>query len=146
MQVVAALLDEHRLVDAGVGEGAQVLAELRRCADPACAAAQDLRAHSSRTLCTRSQMFVRPGRASRSVKVAERELEEAKAVGAPAKRFRLVGMAREAGHHRDVWVDGLADRHALALERLVVVRHPVLASAGSTNANVNAPSPSCAAR
>src|SRR5262249_57491837 len=59
------------------------------------------------------------------VVVGERELEEAEAVVAGTARFHCVRVTGEAGDHRDVRVDGVADGHALSLERLVVVGDPV---------------------
>ena len=60
------------------------------------------------------------------VVVAEAELEELEAIEAAAERLVGVFVAGEAGDHGDVRVDGVADRHAFVLERLVVVGHPVL--------------------
>jgi hypothetical protein len=57
--------------------------------------------------------------------MAEGELEEAEAVGAAPLRFGLVGMAGEGGDHGDIGVHRVPDGHALLLERLVVVVHPL---------------------
>ena len=57
----------------------------------------------------------------------EREAEEVEAFLAAAERFGSVGVHGEARHHRDVGVDGVADRDAfVALDDRVVVVHPVL--------------------
>ena len=82
----------------------------------------------SRTFWNAFQMLVRPGVClPKHVVMPERELEEAEAVGAAALRLGGVAMAGEAGDHGDVRVHRVADRHALPLEGLVVVVHPVLA-------------------
>src|SRR5947209_17246943 len=60
-----------------------------------------------------------------NVMMREAVAEEPQAVLAAAARFRLVGVEREAGHHRDVWIDGMADRHAFLLEDAVVVIDPL---------------------
>ena len=127
MQIIAALLDEHRLVDAGVCELPQVRAQLLRRADATGTAAErlesDLVAHGLVALPdVRAAGLV----LAEPVEVTERELEEPEAVRAAAQRLLLVRMTGEARHHGDVRVDGVADRHALALERIVVVLHPVL--------------------
>ena len=59
------------------------------------------------------------------VVVAERELKEAEAVGAAGSGFLRIRMTREPGDHGDVRVHRVADRHALRLERLVVILDPM---------------------
>src|SRR5690606_7495170 len=59
------------------------------------------------------------------VQAAERKAEELEAFEAAAHRGLAVAMAREARHHADVRVHGVADRHALlALDDRVVLVHP----------------------
>jgi hypothetical protein len=57
--------------------------------------------------------------------VGEREVEELESFA--SARFRLGGVVvhREARHHGDVRIDDLGQRHALVLERRVVVVDPV---------------------
>ena len=71
-------------------------------------------------------MLVTPGRCSPKMRdVAERVTEEAEAIEAAADRLLLIGVARHAGHHRDIRIDAVADRHALRrLDDVVVFLHP----------------------
>ena len=60
------------------------------------------------------------------VVVAERIAEELEALGAAPPRLVAILVAREAGHHGDVGVHRVADRHALvALDDLVVFVRPL---------------------
>ena len=61
-----------------------------------------------------------------NVMMREPVAEEAQPVLAAAARFLLIRMHREAGHHRDVGIDGMADRHAFLLEDAVIVVNPLL--------------------
>ncbi len=59
------------------------------------------------------------------VVVAKRVTEEAEAVETAAARLLAVRMARETGHHGDVGVDGVTQRHArIRLDDVVVFGHP----------------------
>src|ERR1700730_556468 len=51
--------------------------------------------------------------------------EEPQAILAAAARFLFIGVYREAGHHGDVGIDGVADRHAFLLEDAVVIIDPL---------------------
>src|SRR6476659_1808334 len=51
--------------------------------------------------------------------------EEAQSILAAAARFHFVGVYRKAGYHRDVGIDGMADRHAFLLEDAIVVLDPL---------------------
>src|SRR5690606_16302904 len=107
----AALLDEDHLIDPGVLERPQVGGQVAGRADTAASA--DLRQICARYLkavpdigSTRSVITV-------DVVMSERVAEELEAFGAAPLRFGGVRMAGEAGHHGDVGVDAVADRHAL---------------------------------
>src|SRR6202158_3895871 len=56
--------------------------------------------------------------------------EEAQAVFTAAERFHFVWVYREAGHHRDIGIDRVADRHAFLLEDAVIVIDPLPGLAG----------------
>src|SRR5438094_7727501 len=129
--ILAALLDEDRLVDASILEGAERPAQLVRRADAVGASAEhlgaDLIAHGlERRPDVRAPGFV----LAEDVVVSESELEETEAIGAPAPGFLCIAMAREACDHGDVRVHRVADGHTLALEGLVVVVDPGLGFGG----------------
>src|SRR3954453_14602858 len=56
--------------------------------------------------------------------------EESQAVFTAAARFHFGRVPREAGHHRDVGIDGVADRYAFLFEDAVIVIDPLLGFAG----------------
>ncbi len=58
--------------------------------------------------------------------VAERVAEELEAVQAAPARFVAVMVHGKSGHHADVGVHRMADRHALLAEDAVVIVHPLL--------------------
>src|SRR6266581_2360385 len=124
--VPTALLDENRLVHARILKCPQRLAELRRRADAAGAPTQNLRPD---LVAHRDEPVPDVGPARRvpaeDVVVGQRELEEPEPVAAAAARLLSVRVTGKARDHRDVRVHGVADRNALALERLVVVRRPL---------------------
>src|SRR4029453_10884840 len=129
MLVAAALLDEHDLVDAGLLVGGEMLGELGRGADAA-------------ALADRRQLV--PGRLEAlpdirnarlvmavDVIVPERVAEELETLGAAPARFVAILVTGEAGHHGDVGIHRMADRHALgALDDLVILVRPLAGLGG----------------
>src|SRR5262249_29740031 len=99
--VVAALLNENRLIHATALEFSETLDELCWRADTSSATAQHL---ESELLAHRDEFLpdVSPPRRvlAEAVVMPERELEEPKPVGAAPSRFVGITMAREAGDHR----------------------------------------------
>jgi hypothetical protein len=120
--ILAALLDEHDLVDAHVGERLEVCTQLVGRAD---AAAADVGHLSARRLVHLPDVGAAGLVRVEDVVVPEREAEELKAVEPATARFLLALVTRKAGHHCDVGIDRVADRHALVLERRVVVVDPM---------------------
>ena len=101
--LLAALLHEDHLVDAGVLDSACRCA--RSCVGRADAAGAR-RCPAARSFTSRncSQMLVTAGPVlAEDAVIAERVAEEAEAIEAAADRLLLVRVARHAGHHARCW-------------------------------------------
>ena len=121
--VAAALLDEHGLVDADFLEMPQMRAQLIRRADAVIGAGR--RQRMARLLEIGPDVGAARLVLAEDVVVRQAVAEEAQAVLAAAARLHLVRVHGEAGHHRDVGIDRVPDRHALLLEDAVVVVDPL---------------------
>src|SRR6266478_6928947 len=121
--VVAALLDEHGLIDAGFLEMPQMRPQLIGCADAVIGAGR--RQSVARFFEIGPDVGAAGLVLAENIMMREPIAEEAQAVLAAAARFFLVRMQREAGHHRHVRIDGVADRHAFLLEDAIVIIDPL---------------------
>src|SRR5215469_9545935 len=125
--IFAALLDKDGLIDAGILESSECAAQLIGCTDAVGSSTEhlgaDLIAHG-----LEGRPTVRPPGSmfAKDVVMGEGKLEEAEAVGPSTAGFLRIVVAREAGDHGDIRIHRVADRHALALEGLVVVLDPGL--------------------
>src|ERR1044072_3700880 len=57
--------------------------------------------------------------------MAERITEEPEAIEAATSGLFAVAMDRETGHHRDIRIHGMADRHTLLFKGSVVIIEPL---------------------
>src|SRR5262249_40425013 len=126
MSVLSALLDKYRLVHAGILESAQRAAQLGGRADASGTSAE----HLSAELITHRQIAVPDVGATRRVLaedivMGQCKLKEAEPIRASTPSLFRIGVARKAGDHGDVRVDGMTDRHAFTSECFVVLRYPV---------------------
>ena len=122
--VLAALLDEDHLVHAGVGELLQMLAHLFRRADAAALA--DIVHKPARRLETLPDPRHAGLVLAEDIVMAERIAEIAEAVRPAPLRLLRIMVDREAGAHRDIGVDRMADGHAfLRLDDGVVFLDPL---------------------
>src|SRR6516165_10195746 len=124
--VLPALLDKYRLVHTRILESAQRLAQFRGRADASGAPAE----HLSAELITHRQIAVPDVGATERVLaedivMGQCKLKEAEAIRASTPSLFRVGVARKAGDHGDVRVDGVTDRHAFTSECFIVFRYPV---------------------
>src|SRR5262245_5970633 len=145
--VLPALLDKYRLVHTRILESAQRRAQFRGRADASGAPAE----HLSAELITHRQIAVpdvgATGRVlAEDIVMGQCKLKVAASIRASTPSLFRVGVARKAGDHGDVRIDGVTDRHAFTSECFIVLRHQCRASAGSMKAKVSAPIPSRAAR
>src|SRR5438105_302864 len=128
MLVATALLHEHGLVDAGLLKLPQMRSELVRRADAVIGAGR--RQRMPRLLEIGPDVGTSRSVFAEDVVMRQAVAEEAQAVFAAAARFRLIRMQGKAGHHGDVGIDGVADRHAFLLEDAVIVIDPLPRLAG----------------
>src|SRR6516165_3938005 len=124
--VLPALLDKYRLVHASILESAQRLAQFRGRADASGAPTE----HLSAELITHRQIAVpdvgATGRVlAEDIVMGQCKLKEAESIRASTPSLFRVGVARKAGDHGDVRVDGVTDRHAFTSECFIVLRYPV---------------------
>ena len=112
------------LVDAGLLEPAHVLGDLLGRADAT--GARRYRQQVARLLVFGPDIGAAGGVLPEDVVMAKRVAEEAEAVETAAARFLRVGVAREASHHCDIGVHGMAERHAVVrLDDIVIFGHPL---------------------
>src|SRR5215831_3732003 len=124
--VLPALLDKYRLVHTRILESAQRRAQFRGRADASGAPAE----HLSAELITHRQIAApdvgATGRVfAEDIVMRQCKLKEAESIRASTPSLFRVGVARKAGNHGDVRVDGVTDRHAFTSECLIVLRYPV---------------------
>src|SRR6516162_3696185 len=117
--------------NSGIPESAQRLAQFRGRADASGAPAE----HLSAELITHRQIAVPDVGATRRVlaediMMGQCKLKKAETIRASTPSLFRVGVARKAGDHGDVRVDGVTDRHAFTSECFIVLRYPVTSLRG----------------